>query len=122
MKRISAMFALKCPNCFSGNLFYNRSPFSFKRIADMPDECPSCKQDFVIEPGFWFGAMFVSYFISAMAMFIPMGIGILILGSIGWPFVFSTIAVVLLFYVYIFKVSRSIYIHLVVMAQGVDWN
>lgn len=88
----------------------------------MPDECPSCKQDFVIEPGFWFGAMFVSYFISAMAMFIPMGIGILILGSIGWPFVFSTIAVVLLFYVYIFKVSRSIYIHLVVMAQGVDWN
>lgn len=116
------MLTLKCPQCMRGNLFYNRSPISFRRIADMPENCPNCQQDFVIEPGFYFGAMFVSYFLCAVLMFVPMGIGILTLGSIGWPFVFATIGTVCLFYIYIFKVSRSIYIHLVIMAQGVDWN
>lgn len=88
----------------------------------MPEECPRCKQDFIIEPGFWFGAMFVSYFLSAFAMLIPIGIGILVLGSVGWPFVLTTIFVMLLFYVYIFKLSRSIYFHLVVKMQEIDWD
>lgn len=116
------MLSLKCPKCFEGHLFFVRSPFTFKRIGDMPDECPICQQDFVIEPGFWYGAMFMSYFICAFAMLIPMGIGILVMGSIGWPFVLTTIGILVLFYVYIFKLSRSVYIHLVIKMQGVDWN
>jgi len=88
----------------------------------MPDECPNCQQDFVIEPGFWFGAMFVSYFLCSLLMLIPIGIGILVMGSIGWPFVITNICILFVFYIYIFKVSRSIYIHLIVMGQGVDWN
>ncbi len=48
------------------------------KVLDMPDSCPVCKQDFVKEPGFYSGALWVSY---------PIVIGILILSGVVFHFV-----------------------------------
>ena len=55
----AALLALRCPRCHEGKIF-STSAFSF-HFADMPAACPVCGQATEPEPGFYFGAMFVSY-------------------------------------------------------------
>ena len=56
---IWALLDLRCPRCHEGKIFTSRA-FSFK-FADMPEVCPVCGQPTEPEPGFYYGAMFVSY-------------------------------------------------------------
>ncbi len=52
---------LKCPKCQEGNLFVHRNPYNLRTCLLMPDRCPVCNQDFQIEPGFYYGALWTSY-------------------------------------------------------------
>ncbi|MBI1835875.1 MAG: DUF983 domain-containing protein [Flavobacteriia bacterium] len=56
----------KCPNCQEGDLFIQKSPYVFLKSLDMPKECPNCKQDYEIEPGFYLGSLWTSYPIVAV--------------------------------------------------------
>lgn len=55
----AALLALRCPRCHEGKIF--TSPALSIYFADMPDVCPVCGQPTEPEPGFYYGAMFVSY-------------------------------------------------------------
>jgi len=48
----------KCPNCKKGNIFNSKSIFSFGK---MNPSCPECSLKYYVEPGFFYGAMYVSY-------------------------------------------------------------
>ena len=52
---------LKCPRCHEGDLFVNPTFFVYKKMLEMPDKCSVCGQDFVIEPGFYTAALWISY-------------------------------------------------------------
>ena len=56
-------FPLKCPTCGKGNLFKS-NPYKLSNLLDMYDECPNCKEDFVVELGYYQGAMYISYFVT----------------------------------------------------------
>lgn len=56
----------RCPRCRKGPLFINSNPYVYKDLSKMHKTCPECQQDFVIEPGFYFGASYVSYGINFM--------------------------------------------------------
>lgn len=61
--------SLKCPTCGEGKLFQSKHPYQLKAILDMNDHCPNCGEDFSVEPGFYHGAMYMSYIItSAMCL------------------------------------------------------
>src|SRR4051812_24013137 len=51
----------KCPKCQKGDLFIHRSHYHLNGLLDMPDKCPVCDRDLQIEPGFYLGAMWISY-------------------------------------------------------------
>lgn len=59
--KLYSILKLKCPRCHEGNLFTVRNPWNLKRVLEMPKRCPVCRQDFVIEPGFYTGALWTSY-------------------------------------------------------------
>ncbi len=61
--KLYSMFFLKCPKCHEGDLFPTGS-FSFQRPFDMYDRCPNCNFNYWPEPGYYYGAMFMSYIIS----------------------------------------------------------
>ena len=42
-------------------MFESKNPFNLKKFDSMPEECPVCKQKTCPEPGFYYGAMYVSY-------------------------------------------------------------
>jgi uncharacterized protein (DUF983 family) len=51
----------KCPHCHKGNFFETNNPYDLKRFGKMNDRCELCKEDFRKEPGYYFGASYVSY-------------------------------------------------------------
>ena len=67
---LSAILHCKCPKCHQGDLFIHRSHFHLNGLLDMNDNCPICGRDLQIEPGFYLGAMWVSY---PIVMFLIIG-------------------------------------------------
>lgn len=106
-----SMFNLKCPKCHEGDLFYTGS-FSLNKPFDMHDECQHCGQDFMPEPGFYYGAMFISYIFTGWFC-------ILFVLFVHWVLDWSTaasfaalIAIMVIFFVYIFRLARSIWLNI----------
>jgi uncharacterized protein (DUF983 family) len=111
--KVYSTFAFKCPKCAKGDL-YPTGTFSFSKPFDMNDNCDHCDQKFFPEPGFYYGAMFISYIFTGW-----FSIAFVLL--LHWIFKWSTtasfaalIAVLALFFVYIFRLSRSIWLNLMV--------
>lgn len=109
--KLYSIFAMKCPRCHTGDLFETPT-FSFRKPFDMPTECPHCKQDYEPEPGFYFGAMFVSYILTGFFCLFFVGTLILILDWDIMAAFFALIAVVAILFVWIFRFSRSVWINI----------
>lgn len=106
-----SIFKLKCPRCHDGDLFETNT-FSFQKPFDMYDRCPTCQQNYMPEPGFYYGAMFISYIF--MAWFC-IGFVALFHWVLGWSTAASfalLIAFCAVFFVYIFRLARSIWINI----------
>jgi len=58
---LSAILRMKCPACRSHEVFRTRNPFDLKRVSLMYEYCPTCGSSNRVEPGFYFGAAYVSY-------------------------------------------------------------
>ncbi len=69
----------KCPQCQSGKLFiYNA--YKLNGFMQTNKNCPVCNLHFEIEPGFFWGAMYVSYGITCTVM-ITLGLSILFISN-----------------------------------------
>lgn len=66
---IKSVLSFTCPRCHDGPLFKKGSLLRPGSLFKMHSNCPHCAQSFEPEPGFYFGAMFVSYAINT-ALFI----------------------------------------------------
>lgn len=51
----------KCARCHKGKVFENNNPYSFKNGLTMKDSCSECNLKYEREPGFFYGALYVSY-------------------------------------------------------------
>ncbi|GAB3551104.1 DUF983 domain-containing protein [Spirosoma fluminis] len=51
----------KCPRCQKGRFFEIDNPYKLKRFDAMNAQCPCCGERFEKEPGYYTGAMYVSY-------------------------------------------------------------
>jgi len=103
-------FGFKCPRCMEGEL-YPTTILEFKQPFEMLDRCKECNQNYTPEPGFYYGAMFISYII--MGWFCLFFMGFCILG-LGWGVNGSFALLVfisVLMLVWIFRFSRSVWIN-----------
>lgn len=111
MKKISSILSMKCPNCKKGDLF-ETGLWSFQKPFEMHKECPNCQLDYFPEPGFYYGAMFISYIMWGwVCVFIGGGAML----GLGWSVNQATIALILFsatFFIWLFRMSRSIWIHI----------
>lgn len=68
MSKLIKMFSGKCPHCEKGQVFYkNGNPFLIQ-MPKMHSHCQECGHRFEREPGYFFGAMYVSYAIAVAEM------------------------------------------------------
>ena len=79
----------------------------------MQDKCPNCSQPLEPEPGFYTGAMYVSYALS-VGIFLVTGALVYFVGSNpdSWVYITSVVGVSLLLYPINFRFSRVLFLHL----------
>jgi hypothetical protein len=80
----------------------------------MPKKCPKCGQDFEIETGFYYGAMYVSYAIT-IALIVAVFTALIVFNIFSIElFLLLDFIALLITLPYVFKVSRSIWIALMI--------
>lgn len=101
----------KCPNCGKGNVYQKK-----KHLIELPimnDRCDECHYYFDREPGYFLGAMYISYGLAVLQGIITFLLLYFLLPNIPtiWV-VLSILAVIFLFSIKNYKLSRIIYIHI----------
>lgn len=64
LKKGSKLFSIlkfRCPHCHEGDFYKSRNPYNIKSMSEVKDKCATCDKELSLEPGFYFGAMYVSY-------------------------------------------------------------
>ena len=111
----SSLLGLRCPRCRVGKLFQPGKLTKPGSLFEMHTQCACCQLSFTPEPGFYFGAMFVSYGINT-AQFIVAWVALLLLyPDYSLALLLSIlVAVVLISLPFTFRLSRSIWLTLFV--------
>ena len=100
----------KCPNCNSQKVFENKGIF---KMPVMKDECEACHYHFDREPGYFLGAMYISYALAVLQAIITFVICYYAFPGLPIPWIPAfIIGVILLFSKKNYKLSRIIYMHL----------
>lgn len=103
----------KCPRCLEGDLYVTSNPYNLKETSNMHAECPKCGLDFMPEPGYYYGAMYVSY-----AFTIAIGVSIFVaenvlFGSFNAVGYLIALTIILLGLApYTFRTSRAIWLNM----------
>ena len=109
---LSSSFYYTCPRCRVGDLFHK--PFSLSSAYGMPDRCGVCGQNYMPEPGFYYGGMFISYILSGWLLVL---IALALVFLAGWTITMSLVVVGLIgamSHTFFFRMGRSIWIHMMV--------
>ena len=108
---MEALVQGKCPVCRKGDIF----TYPLKRIAKfnlMNETCPHCGVRLEPEPGFYQGAMYVSYGFT-VAVIVMMTVILYLAGNPSeWTAIFIIIAVMILIAPLNYRYSRIIYLYL----------
>jgi uncharacterized protein (DUF983 family) len=101
----------KCPHCHKGNFFNTNNAYDLRYFGVMNNRCSHCNEDFIREPGYYFGASYVSY-----SLTVGMGIGLYLLlegvfklETVSFLIAFGSLLIALLPVFY--RISRLIWIN-----------
>ena len=104
---------LKCPKCHQGDLFCH-SAYGFRDFTKMPDRCEVCGQKFMIEPGFWYGAMYFAYAFG-VAISLPLFLALYIMLDTSFNMAILYILLIqIIFAPLTFRYSRAVWINIFV--------
>ena len=103
MTRVKAVLALRCPRCLEGKVW--------RRFLSMNTACPVCGLMFEREPGYFTGAMVVSYALAVPALG-AMVIALMTFGRLdAVPALIIGDAMYLVLVPFIFRHSRVVWLH-----------
>lgn len=109
---IKSIVTLKCPKCRQGDLFVKPGLFRYKDMLLMPEKCPHCGQVYEIEPGFWIGALWVSYPIVIVIETPFLFAALLTTNYSPWLFFGLMLVAFVIFFPLMLRLGRSIWIHI----------
>lgn len=106
------MWQYKCPKCRQGDIFIK--PLVLLKPLDMPKSCEYCGQVTEPEPGFYYGAMFLSYIFSGWYLLLP---ALLLVFYFKWTLgaaMSLIILIAILSYLRILRSARSLWLHMMI--------
>ncbi len=107
---LTALSQGRCPRCRKGDIF--KYPLiHILKFGEMNDTCSSCGAGFMPEPGFYFGALYVSYAFT-VALFVAVWLVLRVLfNPPEWVYVASIIGSAVLFIPISFRYSRILFLY-----------
>ncbi len=106
-----ALLQLRCPRCHTGALFTHPAT-ALRHFDEMPPACPVCKQTYEPEPGFYYGAMYISSIFSMMVV-VAVGVSLYYFAHDpeAWVYVTTVAAVMLVLTPLSFRYARAIMLY-----------
>ena len=109
--KIYSIWHNKCPRCQEGDFFVKPAGFRFKDNLKTHENCSNCGLKYMIEPSFFYGAMYVSYAITvAMAVAVFVICQLFDLSLVAS--LISILVVLILANPFVMRVSRLLYINM----------
>ncbi|MFD0993309.1 DUF983 domain-containing protein [Tenacibaculum geojense] len=112
--KLYSILNYKCPRCHEGAFYKHKLSYNPKKVAVIEDNCPNCNLKYMMEPSFFFGAMYVNYAL-AVALFIA--IFIIAKVFLGMSILHSFISIVIISLILgpvTLRLSRIIWINIFV--------
>ena len=101
-----ALLQQRCPRCREGRMF--------RGLVTMNDPCPVCGLVFEREPGYFLGAMYISYPLATVVLAIVyFGLGLAFPSLSEFPRLLLSALALVLSTVSIFRYSRIIWMHFI---------
>lgn len=116
--KLKSVLTTTCPQCHKGELFINKNPYKLENWDKMHESCSHCGLKFELEPGFFQGAMYVSYALGvalSVAVFVAVYV---FFGLAPLLFLVSEALILIVAAPLIFRYSRSIYMNLFIPFKG----
>ena len=111
--KLYSIFYNKCPQCQEGRFFKQGITLKLKNNLKVYENCESCGLKYMIEPSFFYGAMYVSYTLT-----VALAVAIFIISYlIGLDLIQSFIAILVILIALTpltMRVSRLVYINMFV--------
>jgi len=107
-----------CPKCQEGSFFKYRFTFNPSKVTKIHDNCPNCNLKYMLEPSFFYGAMYINYGIT-----VAISIVIFLITKLGFELnllqsFFSVFVVLVLLAPLNLRLSRIIWINMFVPFEG----
>ena len=115
LKKGSTLYSIltgSCPKCNEESMYVEKNPYKLGTLYKMNDTCSHCHTQYMIEPSFFYGAMYVSYGLTVgfgVAFFVILNV-LLGLNAIG-TFIGIVSAIIILMPITA-RLARNIYINL----------
>ncbi len=116
---LGAVILNKCPKCRKGNIFEKKGAFRINGLTKTKVACDQCGEDFKREPGFFFGAAYVSYGLT-IAVWVAVFVALSTFNTLGWieysffdnpwMFLITGIVSVIILLPPIYRLSRSLWL------------
>lgn len=69
----------KCPKCHEGDFFANSFTFNPSKVTKIHSNCANCNLKYMLEPSFFYGAMYVNYGIT-----VAISIAVFVIAKLGF--------------------------------------
>lgn len=107
-----ALASGRCPRCREGKLF-TYPWWKVTKFDQMPKYCPHCGMRYEREPGFFIGAMYVSYALTTGIILITAFVLFNFFDDPSpWVYILVSVGLILLSIPFTFRASRILYIYL----------
>lgn len=104
-----AIASAKCPCCREGNLF-PVSPFSYSKLSATNKHCEVCGANLIPEPGFYDGAMYISYAFSvALVITSLVSVTVLIAEPKLWMYMATVVVLNIILLPAMLRYSKTLY-------------
>lgn len=100
-----------CPKCLKGDIFSEKGSVFLFKSPKMNDKCPNCGVIFEKEPGYFIGALYVSYGLAVFELIVAY----VLLALLNTPlmFIFTVLFLILaLFSFFNFRFARVIWMYI----------
>ncbi|HVA99543.1 MAG TPA: DUF983 domain-containing protein [Bacteroidia bacterium] len=103
----------RCPRCHEGRFLVSNNPYNLKLAGKLANPCSVCGQNYELETGFYWGAMYVSYGINVLIFLIIWGTSVLVLpaNTNPWWYIGTITITEIILVPFTFRLARLIWIN-----------
>lgn len=110
--KLNSILTGSCPKCQNENMYLDKNLLHLGSILKMHEKCRHCGLRYQIEPSFFFGAMYISYGLNVGVGIAAFIISYLIFDSSIKTSFIAIIAVLVILFPVLLRLSRNIYINI----------